>query len=165
MTTQSSLAADLCSPGRRRSASGQARTRPWLIGLLTSQTPLGFDAGDANLYRYVRNTPTKTTDPSGTKKLEVVGEPKPGKEYFDEAVLSSLKYINSKDSTLQGFARDASDFRFNIQELKDMDCVTMKAHYGAFTQSGFAAEAKKNGPCSVNLYFGHGRPVLLPHCT
>jgi len=27
--------------------------------------PLGFEAGDANLYRYVRNSPTNATDPSG----------------------------------------------------------------------------------------------------
>ena len=31
----------------------------------TSQDPVGFDAGDSNLYRYINNDPTKTTDPSG----------------------------------------------------------------------------------------------------
>jgi RHS repeat-associated protein len=31
----------------------------------TSQDPLGFAAGDANLYRYVGNGPTNATDPSG----------------------------------------------------------------------------------------------------
>jgi hypothetical protein len=30
-----------------------------------SQDPLGFDAGDSNLYRYVKNAPTNGTDPSG----------------------------------------------------------------------------------------------------
>jgi RHS repeat-associated protein len=30
-----------------------------------SQDPLGFDAGDSNLYRYVNNRPTVETDPSG----------------------------------------------------------------------------------------------------
>ncbi|NEZ55453.1 RHS repeat-associated core domain-containing protein [Leptolyngbyaceae cyanobacterium CCMR0081] len=30
-----------------------------------SENPLGFDAGDANLYRYVFNSPTNYTDPSG----------------------------------------------------------------------------------------------------
>ena len=28
-------------------------------------TPLGFEAGDANVYRYVNNSPTNATDPSG----------------------------------------------------------------------------------------------------
>src|SRR5262249_46321335 len=35
-------------------------TQRWL-----SQDPLGFDAGDSNLYRYVNNAPTGATDPSG----------------------------------------------------------------------------------------------------
>ena len=35
------------------------------IGRWTSQDPLGFDAGDANLYRYVRNRPTVERDSTG----------------------------------------------------------------------------------------------------
>jgi RHS repeat-associated protein len=31
----------------------------------TSQDPMGFDAGDSNLYRYVNNRPTDNSDPSG----------------------------------------------------------------------------------------------------
>lgn len=37
---------------------------PWL-GRFLSQDPLGFDAGDYNLYRYVLNNPTNLTDPTG----------------------------------------------------------------------------------------------------
>lgn len=35
------------------------------MGRWISQDPLGFDAGDTNLYRYVKNGPTYGTDPSG----------------------------------------------------------------------------------------------------
>jgi RHS repeat-associated protein len=35
------------------------------MGRWISQDPLGFDAGDSNLYRYVNNGPTNATDPSG----------------------------------------------------------------------------------------------------
>jgi hypothetical protein len=35
------------------------------VGRWLSQDPAGFDAGDANLYRYVNNMPTMRTDPSG----------------------------------------------------------------------------------------------------
>jgi len=35
------------------------------IGRPLSQDPLGFAAGDSNLYRYVNNEPTNATDPSG----------------------------------------------------------------------------------------------------
>jgi RHS repeat-associated protein len=36
-------------------------------GRWTSQDPLGFAAGDSNLYRYVGNSPTNATDPSGLR--------------------------------------------------------------------------------------------------
>jgi RHS repeat-associated protein len=35
------------------------------LGRWISQDPIGFAAGDANLYRYVGNSPTNSTDPSG----------------------------------------------------------------------------------------------------
>jgi RHS repeat-associated protein len=35
------------------------------IGRFTSQDPKGFKAGDTNLYRYVANDPTNSTDPTG----------------------------------------------------------------------------------------------------
>jgi RHS repeat-associated protein len=35
------------------------------LGKWISQDPIGFAAGDANLYRYVGNSPTMATDPSG----------------------------------------------------------------------------------------------------
>ncbi len=40
-------------------------------GRWTSQDPLGFDAGDSNLYRYVNNDPTEATDPSGMDYLNI----------------------------------------------------------------------------------------------
>ena len=35
------------------------------IGRFVSEDPLGFDAGDTNLYRYVQNSPHNFVDPSG----------------------------------------------------------------------------------------------------
>jgi RHS repeat-associated protein len=35
------------------------------IGRFVSQDPMGFAAGDSNLYRYVTNSPTESTDPTG----------------------------------------------------------------------------------------------------
>jgi RHS repeat-associated protein len=45
----------------------------WLdpaTGRWISQDPIGFGGGDANLYRYVGNSPTNATDPSGLKKYD-----------------------------------------------------------------------------------------------
>jgi hypothetical protein len=37
-------------------------------GRWTTEDPIRFEAGDANLYRYVKNDPTNATDPSGLKE-------------------------------------------------------------------------------------------------
>src|ERR1019366_3426819 len=47
----------------------RARYYDAATGRWISQDPLGFDAGDSNLYRYVNNGPTDAADPSG---LELV---------------------------------------------------------------------------------------------
>jgi RHS repeat-associated protein len=41
-------------------------------GRWTQEDPIGFAAGDANLYRYVGNGPTNASDPSG---LQILGDP------------------------------------------------------------------------------------------
>jgi RHS repeat-associated protein len=47
-------------------------------GRFTKQDPIGFRAGDSNLFRYVKNEPTTATDPQGqfrilSKLLEIIG--------------------------------------------------------------------------------------------
>jgi RHS repeat-associated protein len=42
------------------------------IGRFISEDPVGFGAGDANLYRYVGNSPTNYTDPTGNFSLAQV---------------------------------------------------------------------------------------------
>jgi RHS repeat-associated protein len=55
-------------------------TQRWM-----SQDPLGFDAGDSNLYRYVRNKTTLFTDPSGLQEPVFIhpGLPKAIGDFFD----------------------------------------------------------------------------------
>lgn len=55
-----------------------AKTGRWV-----SQDPLGFDAGDSNLYRYVKNLPTQSTDPTGLQEAPwvPVGEKKTERAY------------------------------------------------------------------------------------
>ena len=40
------------------------------IGRWLSEDPIGFEGGDANLYRYVGNQPTQHTDPSGLFQVQ-----------------------------------------------------------------------------------------------
>ena len=51
----------------------RARYLDQKTGRWTSQDPLGFEGGDQNLYRYVRNFAESVTDPSG--QIELVGKP------------------------------------------------------------------------------------------
>jgi RHS repeat-associated protein len=47
----------------------RARVYDAVHGRWLSQDPLGFSAGDTNLYRYVANQPTGATDPSGQARV------------------------------------------------------------------------------------------------
>jgi RHS repeat-associated protein len=72
-----------------------------LTGRWMSQDPLGFDAGDSNLYRYVNNRPTVETDPSGLQELgdilNGIGKVKKGNDALIDELLgpnSSKKFSN-----------------------------------------------------------------------
>ena len=62
------------------------------IGRFLSEDPTGYSAGDANLYRYVRNTPDIAVDPSGLKpggegstvpKKPILPPPKPPRPWIN----------------------------------------------------------------------------------
>jgi hypothetical protein len=50
---------------KRRNCNDNARWYDSATGRFWQQDPIGFSAGDGNLYRYVGNGPTNYTDPSG----------------------------------------------------------------------------------------------------
>src|SRR5262249_31544862 len=64
----------------------RARYYDSATGKWISQDPMGFDAHDGNLYRYVRNAPTRYTDPSGLV----------GNGAFDHGTVSFTKYDTVK---------------------------------------------------------------------
>ncbi len=53
----------------------QSRWYDPTVGKWLSEDPSGFAGGDANLYRYVGNTPTVGTDPSGLQPPPPASEP------------------------------------------------------------------------------------------
>jgi hypothetical protein len=54
------------------------------VGQFLEEDPIGFDAGDENLRRYVRNNPLSASDPTGLAESEVPrpGQQLPGGGYF-----------------------------------------------------------------------------------
>ena len=65
------------------------------IGRWISEDPIGFAAGDANLYRYVGNEVTNATDPSG---LEIVLD---GNDKFKKTAFKQLKKIVKSDPRIK----------------------------------------------------------------
>ena len=51
-----------------------ARNYAPTIGAFTSQDPIAFSAGDTNLHRYVTNSPTNHTDPTGEDDQQILAQ-------------------------------------------------------------------------------------------
>ena len=65
-------------------------------GRWTSQDPLGFAAGDANLYRYARDSPVESSDPLGLQPPNNDNrDPPPG-----DVPVSPIKWIKNPTNTL-----------------------------------------------------------------
>jgi RHS repeat-associated protein len=74
------------------------------VGRFISTDPIGFEAGDSNLYRYVNNSPTLATDPTGEWINIAVG-----------AVVGGL--IGFGISTARQFAKISDGGSFDINEV------------------------------------------------
>ncbi len=124
----------------------------------TSQDPLGFDSGDANLFRYVDNRPTNALDPFG---LDVISEKDAPKDvvFSDEVLwqsrLPSIVYISPEDKEKnQKAVKAMMDWR----DLKNK-CYELNVYYVTDDNNGpvqFLSDAVKKGAGSINLFFGHG---------
>jgi RHS repeat-associated protein len=70
------------------------------VGKFISQDPIGFQAGDANLYRYVANSPLGVTDPTGEYARIKVGSFKRDIRYVSLSVSNLLRNTTSTISFL-----------------------------------------------------------------
>jgi RHS repeat-associated protein len=93
-------------------------------GRFITQDPLGFAAGDENLYRYCHNSPTNATDPSGLKSPKSV-------QYISGLGLFSQATLGPYDSEMDWITRLGSSFHafweWNTKDFKDKcGCCTCK---------------------------------------
>jgi hypothetical protein len=70
---------------------------PLSAGSLGDYGPLGFDAGDANLYRYVGNDPVNATDPTGLYTLKWHGTWTPAQK---TRVLNGFSQVSARVGAL-----------------------------------------------------------------
>ncbi|WP_439625042.1 RHS repeat-associated core domain-containing protein [Gemmata sp.] len=79
------------------------------LGRFTSEDPKGFAAGDDNLYRFVKNSPTNATDPSGMEIWIPKAELEKWKELGGDSLIIGPE-INGKHSVkVQDAARKTDD--------------------------------------------------------
>lgn len=80
----------------------RARIYDPFLGRFVEVDPIGFDAGDANLYRYVGNGPPNRIDPQGTDWGENIGQ------YWDAFSSSYMPYyLNNFDTVITDPAKAA----------------------------------------------------------
>jgi RHS repeat-associated protein len=107
------------------------------VGLFLSQDPIGFAAGDGNLYRYVGNNPANLTDPSGLDPdpLDIIGF---GQQYRSSAPAGNMLGIRLGDTFSQnGYGRfdSGGDWRVTMGHAMQMD-IRFRREYGQIPADG-----------------------------
>jgi RHS repeat-associated protein len=130
-------------------------------GRWMSEDPIGFEAGDPNLLRYVKNNPLSYVDPFGRAEQPVSSVSKtPATDwvYLDEQMMS---HGFSYDEKPQEWAKRKGVFDF-LLKWKDRGAkVTVYYMSESASLSSFArhatADAQKRKKANVlYMYFGHG---------
>ena len=121
-----------------------AATGRWL-----NQDPIGFAAGDMNLYRYVGNGPTSATDPSGLREFEVVIH-----YYFttlnvNDAVKKEVQRI--LDDALARHGKKGDTIKVTFVKLESKDAYDQQ-ECGIEYSSGFLGLGKTAIKVNVTLW-------------
>jgi RHS repeat-associated protein len=125
----------------------QAATGRWM-----SQDPMGFDAGDSNLYRYVNNRPTTGTDPSGLSDLSRQTLPDGTVHLYYESAWTGTDFIGTLDRSSSMVIRGNYAVPYDIVEKR------AKAWTGAAPTTN--AWFQQNG-----TYIGKGAAPAAPAPT
>jgi Pretoxin HINT domain len=113
------------------------------VGRFISVDPAGFGAGDTNLYRYVGNSSTMATDPTGMWSLQ---------EAWNSGVNSVQQGWNNlthgAQQTAQNIGQGAVE---SLQVAADYWGGVGKNLYNGFTDNGFTQAAQRNTEYFANI--------------
>ena len=96
------------------------------IGKWISQDPLGLDAGDNNLYRYVNNRATYATDPSGLQEGVALGMAVGG-----DRVMTKRRKLEGMQLSIQ---LNYNKQKYTQKEVMEMEDILAKSCEFAFRQ-------------------------------
>ena len=133
-------------------------------GRWISQDPMGFDAGDSNLYRYVNNKPTEATDPSGKEgpltqdRVNDIQEPIRNAEV---TLKNAAKILNNDAlwTKAQRFYKGMDPNSFMFQALRNPQ---FRAGYKALVNKTLADKAKRP-PVFMQGDERHGTPAGIAY--
>jgi hypothetical protein len=141
------------------------------IGRWMSQDPIGFDAGDANLYRYVNNNPTNNRDVDGERadevnvKLERDGSAKVLDEYGSVRAMITVDLpidvkgmvVQQVKFTFKVFNKDKSAFKDYKKRDVNTDKTVYNIEYYEAWEYGFKDKNDFYPPNKTKPYEGKAR--------
>jgi RHS repeat-associated protein len=113
------------------------------LGCWNRRDPIGYRAGDVNLYRYLRNRPTLMTDPTGQLQEGVIyaKDKIDGPHKFTSGDISGELWI---DADTNAVPPQASGFVPNLAGVRQ--AVSVKNYIGALIWAVDAKSGKRCGP-------------------
>jgi hypothetical protein len=143
------------------------------------ESPLGFAAGDTNLYRYVGNTPTTATDPSGLAELPH-GTNWPGQPFAPSRPpvlntvtalpgttvgqnLALLLFTYSRPTLLNNVPRTRPRIELRPPAASTIVLGGSGFGWGGTLQAGQSAQVSGCGPCVGLILVKPGSPTFVFH--
>jgi hypothetical protein len=135
------------------------------VGRWLEQDPIGFSAGDMNLYRYVGNSPTNATDPSGMDRESLVGKIKADGNYgiptraeleaeWDRLVMLRPFVNPSSPEQRMLFAR-ARELKTLLRKYDVLDAIDEKRN-ALFRKRTSLQKLKEREQAGYDAYLKHG---------
>ncbi len=133
------------SLGKCRSQHNLKRRSCTRLGII-SKDPIGFAAGDANLYRYVGNQPTSRVDPSGLSWIDKIAKGIDGGWLIlksGKTLRLSYSQFAGKDVTLKMLKDAGSTVKeATLKCVKEKFWDNVAVHYDEFAQPDFGPFAE-----------------------
>ncbi|NJN23214.1 MAG: RHS repeat-associated core domain-containing protein [Acaryochloridaceae cyanobacterium RL_2_7] len=112
-------------------------------GRFISEDPIGFNAGDTNLYRYVGNSPQNYTDPSGLFKIEL--------RYREAVPFTGLYHADIVVSDKNGVRAYWAGPESGLEDFSPLGLFTDGSPIGYFNDQNYSVEDRKYSLKILNL--------------